>query len=171
MEQKTDPSSEQVGILPADDFWACNAPLTVPDSLASWPTVQILVLSASRNSWANPLHLSIYTHSTCTVSQKWKWKLLSRVQLFLQGIFPMQGSNPGLLHCRWILYHLSHKGSSRILERVAYPFSSGSSSSRNQTRVSCTSGRFFTSWAIREALSQKNHNTGGIWAEKGLKSG
>ena len=22
---------------------------------------------------------------------------------FLQGIFPTQGSNPGLLHCRWIL--------------------------------------------------------------------
>ena len=28
-----------------------------------------------------------------------------------QGIFPIQGSNPGLLHCRWILYHLSHQGS------------------------------------------------------------
>ena len=28
-----------------------------------------------------------------------------------QGIFPTQGSNPGLLHCRWILYQLSHKGS------------------------------------------------------------
>ena len=26
----------------------------------------------------------------------------------LQGIFPTQGSNPGLLHCRWILYRLSH---------------------------------------------------------------
>ena len=26
----------------------------------------------------------------------------------LQGIFPTQGSNPGLLHCRWILYHLSY---------------------------------------------------------------
>ena len=26
----------------------------------------------------------------------------------LQGIFPIQGSNPGLLHCRQILYHLSH---------------------------------------------------------------
>ena len=28
-----------------------------------------------------------------------------------QGIFPTQGSNPGILHCRWILYHLSHQGS------------------------------------------------------------
>ena len=29
----------------------------------------------------------------------------------LQGIFPTQGLNPGLLHCRRILYHLNHKGS------------------------------------------------------------
>ena len=29
----------------------------------------------------------------------------------LQGIFPTQGSNPGLLHCRQILYRLSYKGS------------------------------------------------------------
>ena len=70
----------------------------------------------------------------------WKWKSLSHVQHFetpraiacqaplsmgfsrqeywkcchslLQGFFPTQGSNPGLLHCRWILYHLSHQGSS-----------------------------------------------------------
>ena len=52
----------------------------------------------------------------------------------LQGIFPTQGSNPGLPHCRWILYHLSHKGSARILEWVACPFSRGSSWPRNQTR-------------------------------------
>ena len=45
----------------------------------------------------------------------------------LQGIFPTQSSNPGLPYCRWILYRLSHKGSSRILEWVASPFSSGSS--------------------------------------------
>ena len=43
------------------------------------------------------------------------------------GDLPSQGSNPGLLHCRQILYQLSHKGSPRILEWVAYPFSSGSS--------------------------------------------
>ena len=30
----------------------------------------------------------------------------------LLGSFPTQGSNPGLLYCRWILYHLSHQGSS-----------------------------------------------------------
>ena len=69
----------------------------------------------------------------------------------LQGIFLTQELNPGLLHCRWILYQLSHQGSLRILEWVAYPFSSGSSRPRNQTGVSCITGRFFTSWATREA--------------------
>ena len=29
----------------------------------------------------------------------------------LQGIFPTQGSNRGLLHCRWILYQLSYQES------------------------------------------------------------
>ena len=33
----------------------------------------------------------------------------------LQGIFLTQGSNPGLLLCRWVLDHLSHQGSPSIL--------------------------------------------------------
>ena len=66
----------------------------------------------------------------------WKWKSLSRVQLLvtpwtiqnspsqntgvgslslLQGIFPTQGSNPGLLYCRRILYQLSYQGSQYLL--------------------------------------------------------
>ena len=69
----------------------------------------------------------------------------------LQGIFPTQGSNPGLIHCRKILYQLSHQRNPRILEWVAYPFCSGSSEPRSWTGVSCIAGRFFTSWAIREA--------------------
>ena len=69
----------------------------------------------------------------------------------LQGIFPTQELNPGLPHCRHILYQLSHKGSPIILEWVPYPFSSRSSQPRNWTGVSCIAGRFFTNWAIREA--------------------
>ena len=98
----------------------------------------------------------------------WKWKSLSRVQLFansrgqnnrvgslslLHGIFPTKGSNPGLLHYRQILYQLNHKGSPRILEWVAYPFSRGPSQPRNQTRVSCIVGGFFTNWAMKINLS------------------
>ena len=68
----------------------------------------------------------------------------------LQGIFPIQGSNPDLPHGRQILYQLNHQGSPRILEWVAYPFSSGSAQPRNWTRVSCIAGRFLTNWAVRE---------------------
>ena len=69
-------------------------------------------------------------------NEKWKWKSFSCVWLFvtpwtarllcpwdspgknieesyhflLQVIFLTQGSNPGLLHCRWIPYPLNHQG-------------------------------------------------------------
>ena len=55
----------------------------------------------------------------------------------------LKGPNPGLLHCRQILYYLSHKRTPRILEWVAYPFSRGSSWLRSWTR-----------WATREDLSK-----------------
>ena len=42
----------------------------------------------------------------------------------LQGTFLTHGSNLGPTYCRRILYPLSHKGSPRILEWVAYSFSS-----------------------------------------------
>ena len=49
------------------------------------------------------------------------WDSLARVLewvaiILLQGIFPTQGLNPGLPHCRWILYYLSHQKNPRILE-------------------------------------------------------
>jgi len=58
------------------------------------------------------------------------------------GIKP---TSPALLvHCKQILYQLNHKGSPRILEWVAYPFSSGSSGPRDRTGAYCIAGRFFT---------------------------
>ena len=56
---------------------------------------------------------------------KLKVKSLSRVQLqntgvgyhfLLQGFFPTQGLNPSLLHCRQMLYPLSHQGRHAVLE-------------------------------------------------------
>ena len=83
--------------------------------------------NSSKKSLWNPALVSIW---------KWKWKQLSHVRLcdpvdcspwnspgqhtgvgslsLLQGIFPTQGLNPDLLHCRQILYPPSHKGSPRI---------------------------------------------------------
>ena len=111
----------------------------------------------------------------------WKWNWLSCVQLFaspwnipsmnspgqntgvgslslLEGILPTQRSNPGLLHCRQILYQLNHKGSPRILEWLAYPFSRGSFWPWNQTGVSCITGRFYTNWAILVGLQKCPRN-------------
>ena len=84
----------------------------------------------------------------------------------LQGIFPTQGSNPGLLHCRWILYHLSHEGSSWILEWVAYSFSRGSSQPGNQTGVSCIADGFFTSWATCYFISYRKLRTDFYWSKR-----
>ena len=63
----------------------------------------------------------------------------------LQRIFPTQELNWSFLHCRQMLYQSSHQRNPRILEWVAYLFSRGSSQPRNQTRVACIAGRFFTS--------------------------
>ena len=68
----------------------------------------------------------------------------------LRVIFLSQRSNAGQLHCRHCLYHLSLQESSRIPEWAASPFSRGSSWPRKQTGVSCTVGRFLTSWATKE---------------------
>ena len=83
----------------------------------------------------------------------------------LQGIFSTQGSNPSLSHCRQILYCLSHQGSPQILEWVAYPFCRGSFWPRNQTRVSCLAGRFFTSWATSWYHSNIRHYYGARCSE------
>ena len=36
----------------------------------------------------------------------------------LRGIFPTQGSNPGLPHCRWVLYQLSHKETGNMNQKI-----------------------------------------------------
>ena len=72
---------------------------------------------------------------------------------FLQGIFPTQGLNPGLPHCRWILYQLSWSGKPR--NTGVGRFSRESSRPRNGTKVSCIASVFFTNWAIREAQAFK----------------
>ena len=53
----------------------------------------------------------------------------------------------------------------RILEWVAFPFSRGSSQPRDQTQVSHIAGRFFTSWATREA-SNENFSQFNSWVRK-----
>ena len=51
-----------------------------------------------------------------TVHEILQASILEWVAFPFSRIFPAQGSNPGLPHCRWILYQLSQKGSPRIPE-------------------------------------------------------
>ena len=67
------------------------------------------------------------------------------------GDLPSPGIEPRSPSLPVILYQLSHQGSPRVLEWVAYHFSRGSFQPRNRTGVSCIAGGFFTSWATREA--------------------
>ena len=93
----------------------------------AWRTTVRMVTKSDTTEWLStwwPLK-----QGRARVVLKWKWKCssLSRARLFatpwtgapgknagvgchflLQGIFPTQGSNPGLPHCRQILYSLSY---------------------------------------------------------------
>ena len=95
----------------------------------------------------------------------------------LQSIFPTQGPNTGLLHCRWIFfffffYHLSHKGRQRRPEWVACPISWRTSWPRNWTRVSCIAGGLFTNWTtgvaweLLESFSKRVYQ----WIQQGART-
>ena len=86
-----------------------------------------------RELWSSGWRI-VGRRSRVFIKTGWKWKSLSCVWLFrVHGILQ-----------------------ARILEWVAVLFSRGSFWLRNQTRVSCTAGRFFTNRAIREAKIGKN---------------
>ena len=63
----------------------------------------------------------------------------------LQGIFPTQGSNPGLQHCRQTLYCLSHQGKSKAEEpEIKLPTSVGSLRKQKSSRKTSTSALLTT---------------------------
>ena len=74
----------------------------------------------------------------------------------LQGIFPTQASNPGLLHCRQILYRLSHQGSANMAQCSMQGFLKAGQLLARMTRftlpcliiyrVSCTPAHTFSTY-------------------------
>ena len=59
--------------------------------------------------------------------------------------------------CNPVDYTVQEILQARILEWVAFLFSRGSSQPRDRTQISLIAGRFFTSWATREARGLKSH--------------
>ena len=76
----------------------------------------------------------------------WKWHYVTSASEWVQ----VAQSCPTL--CDPMDYTVHGILQARILEWAAYSISRGSSRPRNQTRVSCIAGGFFTSWDTREAL-------------------
>ena len=58
--------------------------------------------------------------------------------------------------CKPMAYTVRGILQARTLEWVAFCCSHGSSPPRDRTGVSCIAGRFFTSWALREAFGFRN---------------
>ena len=79
----------------------------------------------------------------------------------LQGIFQTQELNLGLLHCRWILYHLSHQGSLSLLDNFStivflHFFSGYATSHSGQDLSSLTRNQ---TWALEVKALSLNHRT------------
>ena len=79
------------------------------------------------------------------------------MKIFLQLYYmPVKVTQSYLTLCNpWTLYS-PWTSPGQNTEWIAFPFSRGSSQTRDQNQVSCIAGRFFTSWATRERLSQPN---------------
>ena len=128
-------------------------------SFSQFPPIEQVTAS----DWGQCIHLC---------SETWKWKLLSHVRLSTSprtiqsmefsrpeywsgwpfsypGDLPNPGIEPRSPALQVDSLAAEPKGKPRILEWVAYPFSSGSSWPRNQTHISCIAGGFFTNWATR----------------------
>ena len=120
--------------------WEAHPPLThFMYSGSSWPQgrdhylhLEILLHDSGQIFWTEVAFVTWrYSRFLCYLSER--WQSLSCVRLFV---------NP------WTVHGILQ---SRILEWVAFPFSRGSSKPRDRIQVSHIAGRFFTSWATREA--------------------
>ena len=82
--------------------------------LLTWPIlwlwsvkVKMFVISSRVQIFVTPWTLAHPSPPSMEFARQEYW---SGLHSLLQRIFPTQGSNPGLLHCGQILYHLSQQG-------------------------------------------------------------
>ena len=85
-----------------------TSPLAVHKHFLFSTLCAVCLVTQSCPTLCNPRDCSPPGSSAMGFSRQEYW---SGCHALLQGIFPTQALNPGLPHCRQILYHLSHKGS------------------------------------------------------------
>ena len=83
--------------------------------------------------------------------------MLEWVAIPYQGIFPTQGSNPGLLHCRQILYHLSHREAQEHWSGRPVPSPGGLPYPEIKPASSALQADSLLALDTREALNQLAH--------------
>ena len=89
--------------------------LTISQRLPKFMCIALMMLSSHLILWL-PLLCSVLSDSLPPHGLLCPWNFPGKnteagCHSFLQGIVPTQGLNPGLLHCRQILYSLSYQGS------------------------------------------------------------
>ena len=92
---------------------------------------------------------SVMSHSLWLYSP-WNspgYKTVVTSHSLLQGILPTQGSNPGLPHCKQMLYQLSHKGSQRMHRSVKAVVPN-----LNGTRCEFLRNNFSMDWVVLRVL-------------------
>ena len=84
----------------------------------------------------------------------------------LQGVFPTQGSDPGLPHCRQILYQLSHKG--RHKEDVVHIYNGTQLSHKKEKNNAICYNMdgtrdYHTKWSKLDRERQISYGTAYMW--------
>ena len=102
------------------DFFCCKIIEVYTILILKIQNVQWAIKSVSRSVVPN----SLLPHGLWPNTLLYPWnspgKNTSKCSpSLLRGIFPTQGSNPGLPHCRQILYCLSHQGSPVVLVNLS----------------------------------------------------
>ena len=129
-------------------FWmqcySASAPRTMDQKLFVWgtdPALQMLATSLACTAEMPDISLSL---GRCSIlpqccAQSQSCPALCDPMDCSRPASPVHGSSPG-----------------KSTGVVAISFSGGSSQPRNRTQVSCTAGRFFTNWTMREGLLISN---------------
>ena len=135
-------------------LYMCCIALQCPVSLyctARWTSYAYCLVTQSCLTLCDPM---VYSPPGSSVHGILQERVLEWVAMPSSRGSSLPGIEPRSPNLQAIFCLPSHQRSPRILEWVAYPFSRESSWPRNPTRVSCIAGRFFTSWATREAPHQ-----------------
>ena len=126
----------------------------LPESILSSPLLSyksqnsILLILSWKWKWSHSvLSNSLQPHGLSPTRLLHPWDFPGKntgvgCHFLLQGSFLIQGSNPGLPHCRQMLYHLSHQGSPNFVLDTDYKPSTPLSSAANAWAAHCLEVQF-----------------------------